>query len=394
MFFEMKKTRKIIAVTGARSEYDLLYSVYQKLSEDDFFDFSILITGPHLSDSFGYTASQVESDNFKICGRAFNLLDSNQKIGRIISIGNQITSIANILYHEKPDIVLVAGDREESISVTMACAYMDIAVAHFFGGDIAKDGNIDNTVRYAASKFAHIHFPTLEQHRKTLLKLGEDDFRIHVVGNPALDRIMSTKVISKKEVFKNITDRELEVSNYCVLIQHSIITQVSKQREHIRITLDAILESGIHCFINYPNSDSGFLEIVKAYDEYAQKYPDNFTLFKNLDRITYINLLRKASFLIGNSSSGIIEVSSFGIPAINIGDRQRGRVHGKNVLFVDNSINQISNAIKRVGSDEKFIREAAKKINPYGNGNSSEKIVNILKEIEIDSNLIHKNITY
>lgn len=388
------KRRKVIAVTGARSEYDLLYSVYQKLSQDDFFDFSILITGPHLSDSFGYTASQVENDNFKICGRAFNLLDSNQKIGRIISIGNQISSIANILYHEKPDVVLVAGDREESISVTMTCAYMDIAVAHFFGGDIAKDGNIDNTVRYAASKFAHIHFPTLLQHKQTLLKLGEDDFRIHVVGNPSLDRIISTKVISKKEVFKNITDREFEISNYCVLIQHPIITQVSKQREHIRITLDAILESGIHCFINYPNSDSGFLEIVKAYEEYAHKFPNNFTLFKNLDRITYINLLREASFLIGNSSSGIVEVASFGLPAINIGERQRGRIHGENVLFVDNNKNEISDAIKRATSDKDFLKGVAKKINLYGNGNSSEKIVNILKEIEIDSNLIHKNITY
>jgi GDP/UDP-N,N'-diacetylbacillosamine 2-epimerase (hydrolysing) len=168
---KMKK-RKIIAVTGARSEYDLLYSVYQKLNDDKRFEFSIVITGPHLSDNFGYTAQYVEKDNFKIAGRIFNLVDSNQKIGRIASIGFQIPSLANILYQEQPDIVLIAGDREEAISVTMTCAYMDIPVAHFFGGDIAKDGNIDNSVRYAASKFAHIHFPTLAAHKTNIIKVG------------------------------------------------------------------------------------------------------------------------------------------------------------------------------------------------------------------------------
>ena len=221
------KKRKIIAVTGARSEYDLLYSVYKALNEHPAFDFSIIITGPHLSDSFGYTAKYINDDNFKIAGKIFNLVDSNQKVGRVISIGNQIPSLANILHHENPDIVLVAGDREESISVTMVCAYMDIPVAHFFGGDIAKDGNIDNSVRYAASKFAHIHFPTLEEHRQNLLKLGEDDFRINVVGNPALDRIVATEQISKQQLFNNLSVENKNIDKYGVLIQHPIITPVS-----------------------------------------------------------------------------------------------------------------------------------------------------------------------
>lgn len=386
--------RKIIAVTGARSDYDLLYSVYNKLHNSPLFDFSIIITGPNLSETYGYTAQYIEKDGFRIAGKIFNLVDSNQKIGRAVSIGLQIPSLANLLLQEQPDIVLVAGDREEAISVTMTCAFMDIAVAHFFGGDIAKDGNIDNSTRYAASKFAHLHFPTLSQHRETLLKLGEDDWRIFVVGNPALDRIVSTPFIASEEILKTLEITNKNISDYCVLIQHSIITQVDKQSEHIRITLEALLKTDIHCFINFPNSDAGTADIIKTYVEYANKYPDKFTLFKNLDRNNYINLLRNSKFLIGNSSSGIVEVASFKLAAINIGERQRGRLHCENVIFVDNDINQIQEAIQTVLFDENFKDTLSKVVNPYGKGNSSDKVVEVLSEITLDSNLIHKNISY
>lgn len=388
------KKRKIIAVTGARSEYDLLYEVYKRLDGDERFDFGIIVTGPHLTETFGNTYLNIERDNFKIISKIYNLVDSNQKIGRINSIGYQIPSLANTLEFEKPDIVLVAGDREEAITTTLTCAYLAIPVAHFFGGDIAKDGNIDNSVRYAASKFAHIHFPTLEEHRQTLLKLGEDSERIFVSGNPALDRIVKTENISKETVLKNLNVLDKNIKDYCVLIQHSIITQVDQQSAHIRETLDALLDSDIHCFINYPNSDAGFSAIINAYNEYLNKYPTHFSVFKNLDRLNYINLLRSAKFLIGNSSSGVVEVASLGLPAINVGERQRGRVHGKNVIFVDNNKNQIKQAIQKVLTDEEFLKVVALKENPYGNGHSSEKIVEILASIEINDWLIYKNITY
>jgi GDP/UDP-N,N'-diacetylbacillosamine 2-epimerase (hydrolysing) len=385
--------RKIIAVTGARSDYDLLFKVYEKLNADDRFDFSIIITGPNLSDTFGYTAKNIENDNFRIAGKIFNLVDSNQKVGRAVSVGYQIPSLAHIFLQEQPDIVLVAGDREEAITVTLTCAYMDIAVAHFFGGDIAKDGNIDNSVRYAASKFAHIHFPSLPEHRNTLLKLGEDDWRIFVVGNPALDRLLSVENLSPADTFSRITDNK-NITDYCVLIQHSIITQVEEQAAHIRITLESVLKTGLHCFINYPNSDAGNNAIILAYQEYVQKYPDKFTLFKNLDRTTYVNLLKNALFLIGNSSSGLVEVGSLGLPAINVGERQRGRLHGDNVIFVDNDEQQILKAIDTVLHDQPFRDKVAQKINPYGDGNSSQKVIDVLASIEIGNKLLHKNITY
>ena len=389
----MEKRRKIIAVTGARSEYDLLSSIFEKLDKDDRFEFSIIVTGPHLSDNFGYTAQYVERDGYKIEERIYNLLDTNKKIGRIASIGYQIPALAQTIERVKPDIILVAGDREEAISVTMTAAFLCIPVAHFFGGDIAKDGNIDNSVRYAASKFAHIHFPSLATHKENLLRLGEDEWRVFVVGNPALDRFIQTLKLSREELERKL-DFDIVNNPYFILIQHSIITEIDKQKEHIEISLKAIQKSGFKCFINYPNSDPGNHFIIEAIQRYSQLYPDQFRLFHNMDRVTYVNLLRHAKCLLGNSSSGLLEAPSLGLPAINIGSRQRGRVHGPNVIFVDNNEVQIAEAIHKVLNDDEFNTEASKRYNPYGDGTSSDKIVKILSEIDISEKLIYKNITY
>lgn len=386
--------RKIIAISGARSEYDLLYTTYQKLNDHPNVDFGIIITGPNLSEKFGRTGNQIEKDGFRIIDKIYNLLDADEKLARVASIGIQIPQLVQSLNREKPDIVMVAGDREEAISVTMVCAYMDIPVAHFFGGDIAKDGNIDNTVRYAASKFAHIHFPTLDEHRKTLLKLGEDDWRIHVVGNPALDRFIATAEIDKSELLKIVQRENWDNKNYCVLIQHSIITEVEEQAEHIKATLEAIRASGVLCFMNYPNSDAGSNVIIDFIREYENNFPEQFCSFKNLDRYVYINLLRNAQFLIGNSSSGLLEAPSLCLPAINVGSRQRGRLHGSNVIFVNNNKEEIISAIKYVSTNIEFIEEVKKGYNPYGDGKSSDKIVDVLTNVELNASLVHKNITY
>lgn len=390
----MNSKRKIIAVSGARSDYDLMFSTFDKLSKRNDVDFGIIITGPNLSEKYGRTGEFIEKDGFKIIDKIYNLIDSDEKLARVSSIGFQIPQLVQSLNREKPDIVCVAGDREEAISVTMVCAYMDIPVAHFFGGDKAKDGNIDNSVRYASSKFAHIHFPTLKEHKDNLLRMGEDDWRIFVVGNPALDRFLSTPLQSKSEVLGRLQAGMWINKPYCVLIQHSIITEAELQEKHITETLEALRKSKISCFINYPNSDAGGFSLIKAYQEYNKKYPDQFILFKNLERDTYINLLRHAQFLIGNSSSGLLEAPSLGLPAINIGSRQRGRVHGENVVFVGNEESEITEVIQYVQTEETFLEKVKARINPYGDGKSSDRIVEVLTTISLDNNLIHKNITY
>ncbi len=388
----MGKKRKILAVTGARSEYDILFPVLQKLHSSNDFELEVLVTGAHLSERYGKTVDIIEKDGFTIAARVDNLLDSDDKKSRVISLGNQIPAFAEVFDKVKPDIILVVGDREEAISVSLTGAYMDIAVAHIAGGDIAKDGNIDNSVRYATSKFSHIHFTILEEHNKTLIKLGEDDWRIFAVGNPALDRFLATPALTKEEISKNI-GFDISKDKYFVLIQHPIITDVANEGKNIRETLDAIVESGYKCLINYPNSDAGNFAIIEAYQEYVKKYKQLF-LFKNLDRLNYINILRHAFLLLGNSSSGIIEAPSLGLPVINIGSRQRGRFHAANVIFTDNDKSQIASAMKKSTTDENYISSIKALKNPYGDGNSAAKIVEVLGSIEINDKLIHKNITY
>jgi GDP/UDP-N,N'-diacetylbacillosamine 2-epimerase (hydrolysing) len=386
---------KIIAVTGARSEYDLLSDVYKKLEEKSEVDFSVLITGPHFSEKFGRTADYVLADGFRVADQVYSLLDSDTKHARVLSLGNQISGFVQTFLREQPDIVLVAGDREEALSVSAVCAYMDIRVAHFFGGDIVKDGNIDNSIRYAASKLAHIHFPTLKEHKETLLKLGEDDWRIFQVGNPALDRLVNTKQISRPELFENLRIHpDWNIEKYCVLIQHSIITEVSEQNNHIRETLEAIRESGLKCFINSPNSDAGTQAIIDAFHEYSSDYPFQFKLFKNLDRENFINLLRHSACLIGNSSAGILEAPTLGLPVVNVGSRQVGRIHASNVLFVGNEKSDILDALTKSTYDLDYIESVRNVTNPYGDGKSSQEIVEILLNLDGSKDWLHKNISY
>lgn len=388
----MDSKRKILAITGARSEYDILFPVLEKLNTDKDFELQVLVTGAHLLEKYGKTVDLIEKDGFVIADKVYNLLESDEKIARVISLGNQIPAFAKIFNRLKPSILMVVGDREEAITVSLTGAYMDIPVAHIAGGDIAKDGNIDNSVRYATSKFAHIHFTILEQHKETLLRLGEDDWRIFTVGNPALDRFISTPILTRKQISDNISF-DITKDKYLVLIQHPIISEVQNEGRNIRETLNAIIESGYKCLINYPNSDAGNYAIIEAYEEFSKKYKNLF-VFKNLDRLNYINILRNASCLVGNSSSGIIEAPSFGLPVINIGSRQRGRIHANNVIFVNNNKDEILSAIKKSVTDIEYINYVKKIRNPYGDGHSSEKIVEILRTIKIDNKLIYKNITY
>ena len=385
------KKRKILAVTGARSEYDIISPILEHLKENSEIDLGIIVTGSHLSEAFGNTVTEIEKDGYNIIARIYNLINSNKKIGRILSLGNQIAPFAQVFEQWQPDIVMVAGDREEAISVSMTAAYMDIPVAHIAGGDIAKDGNIDNSVRYATSKFAHIHFTILKQHKENLIRLGEDEWRIHNLGNPALDKFINTKKLTLEEL-ENKTGYNLNNGQFGMLIYHPIITQIDSEGDNINTIIQSLRKTNLKYLINSPNSDAGYANIVKYYEENLLN-DKQFTLFKNLDREIYVNLLRHSKLLVGNSSSGLIEAPSLSLPVINIGPRQKSRFNAGNVIFVDYDENEINNAIVLTQSD--LFKENIKNIkNPYGNGESALNIANVLFTLNIDKELIHKNITY
>lgn len=383
---------KVIAVTGARSEFDLLSALYTKLHADPFFNFSLVVTGSHLSPTYGNTVKFIEASGLPICSRIHNLVDSDEKIGRIISLGNQIPALAETFDREKPDLVLVAGDREEALSTCATCAFMDIPVAHFFGGDIAKDGNIDNSIRYASGKFAHLHFVSLPDHKETLLKLGEEAERIHIIGNPAIDNIINTPEISMKELSQSL-GFELESKQYILVIKHPIISEVEHEDKNMELILNTLAKTGMQVVINSPNSDAGNHRISNVIQSFVTKHPQ-FHAFKNLNRLAYVNLMRNARVLVGNSSSGLLEAPSLKLAAINVGNRQKGRVHAANVQFVNHNENEILQALEKVLHDNAYQQILALGKNPYGDGNSTDKVIQILKNLKITDQIIHKNITY
>lgn len=387
------KKRKILFVTGARSEYDIMQPVLELLNKSEDIELKLIVTGAHLSEMFGKTVKNIENDGYVIADRIYNLVSTEDKIGRVVGIGTQVTGLAHAFAREQPDIIVVVGDREEAISVSMTGAYLSIPVAHLAGGDVANDGNIDNSVRYATSKFAHIHFTFLEQHAQVLRWMGEDEFRIFNTGNPALDKFIQCPVIPVNEIVP-LKAFGINDEPYVVMIQHPIITEAAAAGEQIIETLEAVLLLGLKCFINYPNSDAGNFAIIEAINNYAKKYPETFYLFKNLDRVNYINLLRNASCLIGNSSSGILEAPSIGLPVVNIGSRQRERFSAGNVIYTDYNRTEIADAIRKSVFDDAYRLSVKEIINPYGVGDSAQKISDVLKSIVIDDKLIYKNITY
>lgn len=385
--------RKIVAITGARSEYDLMSPLYAELANDPDIDFSIIITGAHLSENFGNTAQFIRRDGYNIADEIHTLIDTNKKIGRLLTAGNQVVAFASAFTRLNPDLLLVAGDREEVISATMSAAFLSMPIAHFFGGDIVKDGNIDNAIRYAAAKFAHLHFVTIEQHKKTLLHLGEPEDRIYVVGSPALDKFQNTGFVPREELSRRI-DFDIHSEEYILLIFHPIMTEFGEQEQQISQILDVIKEKNLKVLINYPNSDPGNNFIVNTYLKFVSNY-SRAKLFKNLDRETYVNLMRNASCMIGNSSSGLHEAPSVGLPAVNVGSRQRGRLHGNNIIFVDHNKDQIERALEKSLSDLDYREMVKRSQNPYGDGHSAVRISNIIKELPFDTvDYTYKDITY
>ncbi len=380
--------RKITVVTGTRAEYGILYPVLKAIEAKQELRLSLVATGMHLSHEFGYTIKEIEKDGFKIAANVDMVLSSDTVGAMAKSVGLGIIEMAQTWEQLKTDIILVLGDRVEPLAATIAGTYMNIPVAHIHGGDVC--GNIDDSARQAITKFAHIHFPATKKSAERIVNMGEDEWRVHIVGSPALDVILNKALLPAEALANQLG---LDLSQPVVLVvQHSVTTQVDEAPVQMRETCEAIVELGYPAVIIYPNSDAGGRRMIKVIKE-SEKYPFIKT-FKSLAREEYLSLMRVASVMVGNSSSGIIEAPSFGLPAVNIGIRQEGRERGKNVIDVGYNQQEIIKAIRRATTDKEFLDEVKRCESPYGDGNASARIAEILSSIEITPQLLQKKITY
>jgi len=382
--------KKIVAVTGSRAEYGILSSVLKAIEAHPGLRLSLVVTGMHLSHEFGYTVQDIEKDGFKIDARVDMLLSSDTPGAMAKCIGMGSMGLAQTWEQLKPDVILVFGDRVEPLAAAISGAYMNIPIAHIHGGDAAIGSNIDDSNRYAITKLAHIHFPATSTSAERIIKLGEDEWRVYMVGSPALDDILGEPLLPS-EVLEEKLGTSL-AQPLILLVQHSVTTQFDEAPKQIRETLAAIVELGYPTVLIYPNSDSGGRKMIEVIREF-ENYPFIKT-YKSLPRKEYLSLMKSASVMVGNSSSGIIDAPSLGLPVINIGIRQEGRERGKNVIDVGHNKQEILKAIKKAMTDKDFLNEVKKCESPYGDGKAGQRIAEILSKVEITPELIRKRIVY
>ena len=388
---EDRKKRKILGVTGIRSEYDILSSVFKAIQNHEQLQLEIVVTGAHLSAAFGYTIEEIKKDGFHITDEIESLINGDSLSSRVKGLGVQLQGLVQTVSRVQPDFLLVLGDREEAMTTALVGAYLNIPTAHLCGGDRVI-GNVDDQVRHAVTKLAHLHFVTNQESYERVVKLGEQPFRVFNVGNPGLDRLLLVPQLATKELSKRLGFELDEEEPLIVIIQHVISTEVKNAYFQMKETLEAIKSLEIKTVLVYPNSDAGSYQLSKAISEY-ESLPFLYTA-KNIPRLEFVNLMRRASCLLGNSSAGILEAPLLKLPVINVGNRQKGRLHAENVQFVPHNAEAIQDAVKIALFDQNYRKKLESCSNPYGDGHSSARIADILATIPLDNQLLIKDITY
>ncbi|MDZ7692673.1 MAG: UDP-N-acetylglucosamine 2-epimerase [Balneolaceae bacterium] len=377
--------KKVLGITNIRSDYDLVSGVYEILDDDPEVDLKLLVGGAHLSPTYGNTFKNIKNDGFEILAKIETLIDSNTPQSRLKTASLLLQSSTDIVAQHSPDAILYAGDREDVIVGGLLGAYLNIPTYHFYGGDHVIDGHVDNAVRHATSKLSTFHMVTIPTHKERLLKMGESEERIFVVGSTALDKFNSHKPYSRKEIKKKF-NLPFEINEYALVIFHPQDLERQDSAKYFQNILDSLKEIDLPAFVSYPNTDPGnkdIIDVIRAFEKREQ-----FIFYKNLDRDLFLSIFKKASFLIGNSSAGILEAASIPIPAINVGIRQLGRSANRNVIFCKVNKGAIINSIKKALSQD--FKDSIKDIeNIYGDGNSSKKAAEIIKNFKVDD-LLYK----
>lgn len=382
--------RRVLVLTGIRSEYDILYSVMHAIDSHPDLELAVVVAGAHCSDMYGRSEDLIRRDGFRVIERMETLLNSNTLGGRVKSAAIELQGLVQTVERYKPDFLLVAGDREECLVAATCGAYMNIPVAHLCGGDRVT-GNTDDSVRHAVTKLAHLHFPMSAQSAERIKRMAEQEWRIFCVGNPAIDRFISEPQISEADLFKRLGFERRDCP-LMLIVQHVMSSESMCGYEQMCVTLDAVQEVGLDTVIIYPNSDAGSQDVIRAIDERLSDMPF-VRAYKNLPRPEFVNLLRHTDVLVGNSSMGIVEAPSLRLPVVNIGNRQTGREHAENVIFTEHNKDEILSAIHTGLFDEDFRKRVKSCSNPYGDGRAGVKIAEVLAGIELGESLIVKEWT-
>lgn len=380
------KHRKILIISGSRGEYGYVRPVIRRIETEPDLSYEIVATNMHLLPEFGFTIRDIERDGFHIGYRPSMTLEGYTPATMMKSLCVLGLSLTDILEQYSPTFVLLAGDRGEQLIAAIAGAHLGIPVAHIQAGEVS--GNIDGLSRHAIARFSHIHFAANEDAAQRLGKMGEQGFRIFNVGAPQLDEFLEGQVIDRKTIcerYRLDPDRP-----FILVLHHPVTEEFASAGAQAEATLAAVNKIGLDAVVIYPNSDAGSSAIQSAIEKFQNP---KLRTHRSVRREEYAGLMATASVIVGNSSSGLLEAPTFALPAVNIGRRQKGRVRGQNVVDCGHRVEEIVAAIERCL--EPTFRTSLKGMkNPYGDGRSSERIVEILKTIPIDEKLLIKEVTY
>jgi GDP/UDP-N,N'-diacetylbacillosamine 2-epimerase (hydrolysing) len=378
--------RKILLVTERRADYSKLRPILKEISKSKKLDYFLIVTGSHLLREHGKTINEIKNDGFKITS-TFSMFNKTQKDNgaeMTRSFGRAVIKLSDIIEKLKPDIILTGFDIAANFAAAIIGAHMNIVVGHIEGGELS--GTIDESIRHATSKFAHIHFTSNSDATNRLKKMGENSKHIFTVGNTSLDGIKNIKKIQKSELEKKYN---IDLTKkFIIILQHTVTSEINSIEKNFLKTIEVIKEINIQSIVILGNSDAGSKQIIKLLKNSQIKE------YSTVPYVDYINLLQHSSALIGNSSSGIIEAPFLHIPTINIGTRQEGRLRSESIIDVEYDKNKIKNTILNVISDKQFLKKIRKQKQLYGIGNSSKKIVKILEELNLKNFPIQKKMTY
>tara|TARA_R110002051_G_scaffold325814_3_gene431629 strand:- start:2376 stop:3551 length:1176 start_codon:yes stop_codon:yes gene_type:complete len=389
----LHKKRKILIISGTRAEYGYVRPLLKLIENDPEVESETLVTNMHLLDKFGKSVREFEKDGIEVTYKIHNTLDGYTNATMVKSLGVYLLQLPEILEKSKPDIVLISGDRGEQLMSAIAASHLNIPVAHIQAGE--KSGNIDGSVRHAITKISHIHFCANQDAYERVIKLGEDEFRVFNLGAPLIDEIVAPDFYIK-DIRRKLNLREDK--KIFLIVNHSITEESEEAGEQMKAVIDAVEDMDAEMILIMPNSDAGSAAIRKTLTTYGSdnlnksKF-DRFRIFYNLSRIEYISVMREAAVMIGNSSSGILEAPSFKLPVVNVGRRQKGRLQGKNVINCEYDKDSIIKAVNEADS-QSFRSSLENLVNPYGDGRSSQKILNALKTIPLNKKLTQKEIAY
>lgn len=382
--------RRVAVLTGTRADYGLLRSSMETIAAHDDLILTVVATGMHLSRRHGMTVEDIRADGFTVDREVLMQLDGDTGTAMAKSLGVGTMGLADAFEQLAPDVVLLLGDRDEALAGALAASHMNIPVAHVHGGDSMQGATIDDSIRHAITKFAHLHFPASETSADRIRKLGEEPWRIITVGAPGLDDVLNGRY-RDPEAVRDLYDLDPD-RPLILLVQHPVTTQTEQAGEQMATTLDAVESFEAQVVLVRPNSDAGGQRMIQEIE--SRSFADDVRTFRSLPRDEYLGVMAAADAMVGNSSSGIIEAPSFALPVVDIGPRQAKRERADNTISVPHETGAIRDAIRRCLEAEQFRERAAACDNPYDYGGAGERICERLSTVTLGDDLLQKRLAF